>query len=389
MTGLHLVTMPKWGLSMEEGTLVAWHRQQGESVAAGEDLIDVETTKITNTIEAPATGIVRRVLVAPGTIAACGTPLGVIGPADASDADIDRIVAERPDIGAQSGITALATPEPSTVDVTSSDGSTTRIRYLDTGSGDETIILIHGFGGDLENWMFNQPVWSRHHRVIALDLPGHGASGKGVGDGSAGWLATVVGKLLDAIAPGPVHLVAHSFGAIVARHVAQADPERVRSFTAIAPADLGRVSRAYIEGFLGARRRSELMAVTAMLFADKALATRDMAEALLRYKRLDGVMPALAAIDAANFHVDGADPSAAAWWRRIGDGALLVRGGQDEVITPNDEIWSDADTAAAGIETLDIATAGHMPHLEAADTINARVAAHVARHSAATPGNAA
>lgn len=389
MTGLHLVTMPKWGLSMEEGTLVAWHRQQGDSVAAGEDLIDVETTKITNTIEAPATGIVRRVLVAPGTIAVCGTPLGVIGPADASDADIDRLVAERPDIGAQSSITAVAVAEPSTVDVISDDGGTTRIRYLDSGSGNETIVLIHGFGGDLENWMLNQQAWSRQHRVIALDLPGHGASGKGVGDGSAGWLATVVGKLLDAIAPGPVHLVAHSFGAIVARHVAQADPARVRSLTAIAPADLGRVSRAYIEGFLGARRRSELMTATAMLFADKTLATRDMAEALLRYKRLDGVMPALAAIDAASFHVDAADPSATAWWRGIGASALLIRGGQDEVVTADEAIWSDADTAAAGFETLDIATAGHMPHLEAADTINARVAAHVARHSAATPMNPA
>src|SRR5262249_47339545 len=40
---IHLVTMPKWGLAMQEGTLLDWHVLEGGTVAAGEPLCDIET----------------------------------------------------------------------------------------------------------------------------------------------------------------------------------------------------------------------------------------------------------------------------------------------------------------------------------------------------------
>lgn len=61
------VILPKWGLTMEEGTLVAWRKKEGERVEAGEIIAEVETEKITNELEAPAGGIIRRILVAEGT----------------------------------------------------------------------------------------------------------------------------------------------------------------------------------------------------------------------------------------------------------------------------------------------------------------------------------
>jgi pyruvate/2-oxoglutarate dehydrogenase complex dihydrolipoamide acyltransferase (E2) component len=61
------VILPKWGLTMEDGTLVAWHKAEGDTVAAGEVIAEVETEKITNELEAPVSGVVSKILVAEGT----------------------------------------------------------------------------------------------------------------------------------------------------------------------------------------------------------------------------------------------------------------------------------------------------------------------------------
>lgn len=372
MSGLHLVTMPKWGLSMEEGLVVGWHKQIGDAVTAGDELIDVETTKITNTIEAPATGILRRIVAATGVTAACGTPLAVIGPVAAGEAEIDLFLASQGEQEAQAAAAEHAKAEP-VVHAVPGDGEPTRIRYLDSGSGVETLLLIHGFGGDLENWMFNQPALAATMRVIAIDLPGHGGSEKLVGDGSAEAMAHVIDRLLDDIVAGPVHLVAHSFGALVARALAIARPERIASMAAIAPADLGTVEPAYIDGFLNARRRSEMTAAIGLLFANPALATRDMAEALLRYKRLDGVNHGLRAIADANFAAAGPAEVASVFWGDLGKRGLIIWGAQDSVIP-----LASAANSTADLATVVVEGAGHMPHLEQADQVNTLLARHIA-----------
>lgn len=61
------VILPKWGLTMEEGMLVAWLKQEGERVEAGEVIAQVETEKITNELEAPVGGVIAKILVAEGT----------------------------------------------------------------------------------------------------------------------------------------------------------------------------------------------------------------------------------------------------------------------------------------------------------------------------------
>lgn len=73
------VIMPKWGLTMEEGTLVEWHVEEGKRVTAGEPLAEVETDKVVNQLEATVTGMVTKIMVPAGTDeVAVGTVLCII-----------------------------------------------------------------------------------------------------------------------------------------------------------------------------------------------------------------------------------------------------------------------------------------------------------------------
>ena len=74
-----LVKMPKWGLMMKTGTVTAWFRAEGDSVAAGEPLFTVETDKAVNDVEAPGDGVLRRIVAGEGTEVAVTAPVAVIG----------------------------------------------------------------------------------------------------------------------------------------------------------------------------------------------------------------------------------------------------------------------------------------------------------------------
>ena len=89
---LYPITVPKWGIEMQEGTITGWQVDVGASVDKGDELIDIETDKIVNTMEAPVSGVVCRQLVEEGETLKVGELLGVIATGDADDAAIDSFV---------------------------------------------------------------------------------------------------------------------------------------------------------------------------------------------------------------------------------------------------------------------------------------------------------
>ncbi|MEE8339084.1 MAG: dihydrolipoamide acetyltransferase family protein [Xanthomonadales bacterium] len=90
--GIYPVTVPKWGIEMQEGTVVGWHASEGNEITRGDELIDIETDKIVNTMEAPTSGVLRRRLVAEGKTLQVGALLGVIAPANIDDHAIDEFI---------------------------------------------------------------------------------------------------------------------------------------------------------------------------------------------------------------------------------------------------------------------------------------------------------
>ena len=147
------------------------------------------------------------------------------------------------------------------------------LRYLERGTG-VPVLLLHGFGADLNSWMFTQPALAETHRTIALDLPGHGGSTKDAGPWDVPALSQSVVALLDALDVPKAHLVGHSLGGAIALATALGHPARVASLTLICPGGLGaEIDAAFIEGLIAANRRKPMEQVLQKLFADPALAS--------------------------------------------------------------------------------------------------------------------
>ncbi len=82
------VILPKWGLTMEDGTVVAWHVEVGDTVAEGELIAEVETEKVENELTAPVAGVVAQILVEEEDTVDVGTVLAVIAEDEAEAARI-------------------------------------------------------------------------------------------------------------------------------------------------------------------------------------------------------------------------------------------------------------------------------------------------------------
>lgn len=76
--------MPRMGLTMEEGTVVKWHKQVGDAVKKGELLLEIETDKVTAEIEANADGLLGAILIEEGVTVPIGEPIAyIIAPGEA------------------------------------------------------------------------------------------------------------------------------------------------------------------------------------------------------------------------------------------------------------------------------------------------------------------
>ena len=93
MARVHAITMPKWGIEMQEGTITAWNFEPGQAVQKGDGLLDVETEKIVNSVESPVSGTLRRIVAIAGDTCAVGALIAVFADADVADGEVDAFIA--------------------------------------------------------------------------------------------------------------------------------------------------------------------------------------------------------------------------------------------------------------------------------------------------------
>jgi len=112
------------------------------------------------------------------------------------------------------------------------------LAYLDEGSGDHTLLLIHGLGSNAKAWLRNIPDWARDYRVVAVDLPGYGRSSKGYYDYSLPFYVEVLCEFLDGLGIEKATWIGHSMGGQIALVAALDRPERVSELVLVSPAGL-------------------------------------------------------------------------------------------------------------------------------------------------------
>ena len=103
------VVMPQMGVSVSEGTITKWLKQEGEEIAADEPLLEISTDKVDTEVPSPGDGVVQQIFVQEGETVEVGTKLAVIAPAgaEAPEAEVEpEAVAADPE--------PEAVPEPAT-----------------------------------------------------------------------------------------------------------------------------------------------------------------------------------------------------------------------------------------------------------------------------------
>ena len=115
MSEIYPIAVPKWGIEMVEGTITTWNKSEGDAIAKGDEVFEMESDKIVNVWDAPVAGVLRRIVAAAGDAHPVGALLGVIAAADVSDTDIDQFIAEhsanKADTEAAPAAAETATPQ--------------------------------------------------------------------------------------------------------------------------------------------------------------------------------------------------------------------------------------------------------------------------------------
>jgi pimeloyl-ACP methyl ester carboxylesterase len=255
------------------------------------------------------------------------------------------------------------------------------IHYVEEGHGPATV-LIHGLGGFAESWRHNIPELARHSRVIALDLPGFGRSGKPRRQYTTAFLARGLDGLFSALGVEQVRLVGHSLGGAVAARYALDHPGRVERLALLGAAVPGFELRpSWIYRTLSLPGVGELLAsmITRRLCAkglERCFAHPDPAE--IRFfvdhefaarRSFEGRAAYLSLLRMVKDDFTFGAEAYRVALTSLGRHVLVIHGRDDRVIP-----LSHAQRVAEGLGGLEprwLERCGHFPQIEQADAVNA------------------
>lgn len=113
----------------------------------------------------------------------------------------------------------------------------TPANVIELGDG-PPLLFVHGLSGCWQNWLENMPSFARTHRVIAVDLPGFGASPMPRGDVSIPGYARFLEGVCDALSIDAAAVVGNSMGGFIASELAISSPQRVERLMLVSAAGI-------------------------------------------------------------------------------------------------------------------------------------------------------
>lgn len=116
-----------------------------------------------------------------------------------------------------------------------------RTRYWDEGSG-QPLLLVHGLGSSVENWLFSVAPLAKRFRVVAPDLLGFGLTDKprDPNEMRLERASSFLGAFMDAVGIDAADVAGNSMGGIVSLQFVLDDPSRVKKLVLVNPAGFGR-----------------------------------------------------------------------------------------------------------------------------------------------------
>ncbi len=408
VTGTRLIqlALPRLGETMEEARVTDWLVAPGEAFRRGDVLLEVETDKTVVEVPAMQDGVLMAQLVAQGEMVALDQPFAEVEVAGAADAPPNRAAAAaapvrpaalQPALPDAASDRAAASPRArrmaqadgiALTDI-SGTGRRGRITGADVdaarqgtiaaergliamrsvaaqGAAKAPVVLLHGLFDEGRGWRDLPDRLARAgHPVLIPDLPGHGASAAAASDVETA-TDMLADALADALPQGPVRLVGHSLGAVIATGLALRLGARVDRLVLISPAGLGaRINADFLDIMGSAETSAAVGRAMRMLGAGPLSDTALQQELTRQQKQRDAVAPLVRAL--ARNGMQQID--IAADLDRVPAPLIVIFGLADQIID-----WRDCASLPGRAAIHLLRDAGHMPHALAADLVAGLIA---------------
>lgn len=267
------------------------------------------------------------------------------------------------------------------------------IAYIDSGGDKPPILLVHGLSSWMGFWEYQVPELAKTRRVIALDLPGYGASGRPDAPYTPPWYADILASFMDDRGLSSSVVMGHSMGGQIALTLALDHPSRVDALILSAPAGIERFKpghASWLKSYWTEDRTLQSSEEEVRYsFVQLAFARSDEGvERLLQERvRMKGTPMLSGTSVAVSRSIAGMlDHPVVERLSNLVLPTLIVYGTDDRMI-PNPilnggrtrTIASQAQKAIAGSELVMIPGAGHTVHHDAPEAFNSAVSAFLAR----------